>query len=123
MREAGLTLNRGKAVKRKLFLGNALLCGIKVAKLKAESSTAKKQILQEIASGNTIGRYSGLKWLGRKTEINRNRSKLGHNIQLKKWIDIGTKSRRKDQERYRQAIVSFFKEVTTGEQPGKADVN
>ena len=119
LREAGLTPNRGKAVKRKLLLGNALLCEIKKANLKAGSSTAKKQMLQAIASGNTLRRYRGLKWLGHKTGMNRN--KLGHTI--KKWIDIGRKSRRRVQERYRKEVMSFFeRDDNSRAQPGKADV-
>lgn len=118
LREAGISPNRGKAVKRKLLLGNALLCEIKEANLKAGSSTVKKQMLQAIASGNTLKRYKGLKWLGRKTGMNRN--KLGHTV--KKWIDIGRKSRRRVQERYKKDVVSFLeRDDNSRAQPGKAD--
>ena len=76
-------------------------------------------MLQAITSGNTLRRYRGLKWLGRKTGMNRN--KLGHTI--KKWIHKGRKSRRRVQERYRKEVMSFFeRDDNSREQPGKANV-
>ena len=64
-------------------------------KLKRQIRNLDAQLLQAIASGNTLRRYRGHIWLGRKTGMNR--KKLGHTI--KKWIDIGRKSRRRVQER------------------------
>lgn len=118
MREAGISPKIGKAVKRNLLIGNALLCEINEANLKAGSLTVKKQMLQASASGNTLKRYKGLKWLGRKTGMNIN--KLGHTV--KKWIDIGRKSRRRVQERYKKDVASSLeRDDNSRAQPGKAD--
>lgn len=111
LREAGISPKIGKAVKKNLLIGNALLCEINEANLKAGSLTVKKQMLQATASGNTLKRYKGLKWLGRKTGMNRN--KLGHTV--KKWIDIGRKSRRRVQERYKKMYLLLLKGMTIAE--------
>lgn len=66
MREAQLTPNRGKKVRKQLLLGNALLAELQEARKIAVSSISKNQVLRAITSEKILQRYKGTEVAERK---------------------------------------------------------
>jgi hypothetical protein len=98
IRKSWISPNIEMTEKRKLLVDNSL-CDTKDVNLRVESSTVKKQILPTTA--NIHKRYRNqhyVRCMENKRGLSRN--KLGSII--KKWIDIGKKSRKRNQERNRK---------------------